>query len=164
MSKRFNLREFQQDLLTRIHAQSTVGGQDSMLGVQVGATYYLLDMLDIAEVLPIPPLTAVPLTQPWYCGVANVRGNLYGVMDLCAYLGQGETRRESENRVLLLSAKFSFGAGLLVARVLGLRDTKNWISSQRDGVVLYQDETGRSWRKLDVAGLLQQSEFLQIGI
>lgn len=163
MSKRFNLREFQQDLLTRIHAQTGSSGQSAMLGVQVGATYCLLDMLDVAEVLPVPPLTVVPLTQAWYCGVANVRGNLYGVVDLCAYLGQGETRRESETRVLLLSSKFAFGAGLLVARVLGLRDTGAWKQIERDGLPCYQDETGRLWRKLDIAGLLEQPEFLQIG-
>jgi twitching motility protein PilI len=163
MSKRFNLREFQQDLLARIHAQSTIAGQGAVLGVQVGASYYLLDMQDIAEVLPVPLLTVVPLTQAWYCGVANVRGNLYGVVDLCAYLGQGETRRESEARVLLLSAKFAFGAGFLVARVLGLRDASAWQQVECDGVLCSQDEAGRTWRKLDVVGLLQQPEFLQIG-
>jgi hypothetical protein len=77
MSKRFNLREFQQNVLERLQAQVAGGGDHaSTLGVQVGEDYWLVDMVDINEVLPPPPLTPVPLTKPWYCGVANVRGTL----------------------------------------------------------------------------------------
>lgn len=164
MSKRFNLREFQQSVLDRLQAQ-VAGGSDyaSTLGVQVGEEYWLVDMADINEVLPLPPLTPVPLTKPWYCGVANVRGNLYSIVDLSVYMDGAAIPREGQSRVLLAGQKFAFNAGLLVSRVLGLRNIKDWQRSDEDGKICLQDESGQRWHKLDMAQLLQQPEFLQIG-
>jgi twitching motility protein PilI len=165
MSKRFNLREFQQSVLDRLQAQVAGGGsRASTLGVQVGDEYWLVDMADISEVLPTPPLTAVPLTKPWYCGVANVRGNLYSIIDLGVYTGGEQTAREGQSRVMLLGHKFAFNAGLLVSRVLGLRNSTDWQSSGEGGEMRLTDPAGQTWRKLDVSGLLEQAEFLQIGV
>ena len=50
-----------------------------LLGVQAGPDYWLLDLADSGEILPLPPFTSVPLTRPWFCGIANIRGSLYGV-------------------------------------------------------------------------------------
>lgn len=164
MSKRFNLREFQQSVLDRLQAQVTGGGsRTTTLGVQVGADFWLVDMADINEVLPPPTLTPVPLTKPWYCGVANVRGNLYSVVDLSVYLGGEAIPREGQSRVLLAGQKFAFNAGLLVTRVLGLRNVNDWQQSEQDGEVYLQDGSGQVWHKLDMSQLLQQPGFLQIG-
>jgi twitching motility protein PilI len=164
MSKRFNLREYQQSVLERLQAQATGGSdQASTLGVQVGGEHWLVDMADINEVLPLPPLTPVPLTKPWYCGVANVRGNLYSIIDLSVYLGGAATPHEGQGRVLLAGQRFAFNAGLLVSRVLGLRNSTDWQRSEQDGEVRLVDGGGQVWRKLDMEQLLQQPEFLQIG-
>lgn len=164
MSKRFNLREFQQSVLDRLQAQ-VAGGSDhaSTLGVQVGDEYWLVDMVDISEVLPLPPLTPVPLTKPWYCGVSNVRGNLYSIVDLGVYMGGAPIPHEGQSRVLLAGQKFAFNAGLLVSRVLGLRNATDWKRSEQDGEVRLTDGSGQVWRRLELAQLLQQPEFLQIG-
>jgi twitching motility protein PilI len=164
MSKRFNLREFQQSVLDRLQAQMASGGaRVSTLGVQVGEEFWLVDMSDINEVLPLPALTGVPLTKPWYCGVANVRGNLYSIVDFAVFEGGPTTPREGQSRVLLAGHKFAFNAGLLVSRVLGMRNATEWQRSEQDGEVRLQDGNGQVWRKLDMAQLLQQPEFLQIG-
>lgn len=164
MSKRFNLREFQQNVLERLQAQAAGGGKSvSTLGVQVGDDLWLVDMSDINEVLPPPPLTRVPLTKPWYCGVANVRGNLYSIVDFGVYMGGAAIPREGQSRVLLAGQKFSFNAGLLVSRVLGLRNATDWERSEEDGEVRLKDGSGQVWHKLEMAKLLQQPEFLQIG-
>lgn len=164
MSKRFNLREFQQNVLDRLQAQAAGGGsRASTLGVQVGEEYWLVEMADIDEVLPPPPLTPVPLTKPWYCGVANVRGNLYGIIDFSAYMGGAPTPHEGQSRVLLVGQKFAFNAGLLVSNVFGLRNATDWQRSEQDGVTRLQDGNGQLWRKLEMTQLLEQPEFLQIG-
>ena len=164
MSKRFNLREFQQSVLDRMQAK-TEGGSSSLstLGVQVGEAFWLVEMSDINEVLSPPPLTTVPLTKPWYCGVANVRGNLYSIVDFGVYTGGAAIPQEGQSRVLLAGQKFAFNAGLLVSRVLGLRDATDWERSEHDGEILLQDDNGQVWHKLELAKLLQQPEFLQIG-
>ena len=164
MSKRFNLREFQQGLLDRLQVQAEGGGnRASTLGVQLGEEFWLVDMSDISEVMSPPPLTPVPLTKPWYCGVANVRGNLYSIVDLGLYNGGAAIPLEGQSRVLLVGQKFAFNAGLLVSRVLGLRNATDWQVSEQDGEVRLRDGEGQMWRKLEMTQLLHQPEFLQIG-
>lgn len=165
MAKRFSLREFQQGILDRIQKQEASTSQHvATLGIQVGQSLWLIDMQDISEVLPPPSVTPVPLTQPWYRGVANVRGNLYSISDLAAFMGLGETHNDSQTRVLLTNPKLDCNVGLLVTRVLGLRDAMAWSHEVRDGEEQYHDEQGQMWRKLDLAQLVQQPDFLQIGI
>ena len=43
---------------------------------------------DAGEIVSPVPLARVPLTLPWYLGLANVRGLLVGVIDLARYLGE----------------------------------------------------------------------------
>lgn len=193
MSKRLNLREFQQNLIDRLQMNELSATRVTTLGVQIAGRSWLVDMVDISEVLPLPRLTAVPFTKPWFLGMANVRGNLYSVVDMAAYehggtaassfatsggsgqaastssgqaasTGSGQASRDANNRVLLVAERYAFNTALLVDRVLGLRDAQNWQQSEVDGRIEYRDEQGASWRKLDVRGLLEQAEFLQIGV
>lgn len=164
MSKRFNMREFQQNLLDRMQQQAASGSRIATLGIVIGHENWLVDMADISEVLSMPELTHVPLTKSWYCGVANVRGNIYSITDLAAFLERGQTIHDAQSRVLLVGHKYNFNAGLLVARVLGLRDSSGWEQTEQDGNVYYRDSSGQQWRKLDIGHLLQQPDFIQIGV
>jgi len=159
MSKRFNLREFQQQVLDRLQSQTAGDARQSALGIQLGQEYWLVDMTDISEVMPVPPLTTVPLTQSWYRGVANVRGTLHSIIDLNAYLRHESTAQDAHSRVLLLHPRFAFNAGFLVGRVLGLRDTAAW--QPTEGCL--RDATGQVWRQMDIPQILKQPEFLRIG-
>jgi twitching motility protein PilI len=163
MSKRLNLREFQQNLSNRMQDKSRLGDQSSLLGVQIAGQNYLVAMTDISEVLSLPPLAPVPLTKQWFCGVANVRGNLYCVADMAAFLHQGAASGALANRLLLVAERYAVNAALLVDKVFGLRDARNW---QKDALQTdqYFDEQGLAWRKLNVIGLIEQPDFLQIGI
>jgi len=162
MAKRFSLREFQQNVLNRIQASSGAASQLSTLGVQIGDQHWLVQMSDIAQVLPLPVLTVVPLTKSWFIGVANIRGNLYSITDLSAFNDLGDTVRGQSNRVLLLADKYAFNSGLLVSRVIGLRDSSAWAKHGLDGRL--RDEQGQVWHVLDVPALLDQPAFLQVGI
>jgi twitching motility protein PilI len=180
MSKRLNLREFQQNLIDRLQVNELSAARVTTLGVQIAGRNWLVDMVDISEVLPLPRLTIVPFTKPWFRGVANVRGNLYGVADIAAYecsgaaastgsgqaasTSSGQASGDANNRVLLVAEKYAFNAALLIDRVLGLRDAQTWSQGEVDGIIEYRDEQGSTWRKLNVRGLLEQAEFLQIGI
>jgi twitching motility protein PilI len=163
MAKRLTLREFQQNLIDQLQAENLSAARVSMLGVQIAGQNRLVDMTDVAEVLPLPLLTVVPFTKPWFRGVANVRGNLYGVVDVAAYLKIGAASGDINNRILLVAGRYSFNVALLVENVLGLRDVRTWQQIEVEGQIEYQDEHGILWRKLDVSALLEQAEFLQIG-
>ncbi len=164
MSKRLNLREFQQNLINQLQAEDLRVERVSTLGVQIAHQNWLVEMADIDQIMPLPKLAVVPFSKPWFRGVANVRGNLYGVVDMCAYQGMGAATCAVENRIILVSGRFEFNVALLVDRVLGLRDARTWSVSELNGQLEYQDEQGSTWRKLDVADLLEQAEFLQIGV
>ncbi len=165
MAKRFSLREFQQNVLNRIQVQTSGGvtSKAAALGVQIGGQNWLIEMSDVSEVLPMPALTHVPLAKPWFLGVANVRGKLYGIADISAFNGMGDTLRGQSNRVLLLADKYAFNAGLLVPRVIGLRDSANWTKTRVAGEMRLSDDKGQIWRTLDIPALLQSDDFLQIG-
>ncbi len=164
MSTRLNLRDFQQGVLDRLKSQNADAQRITTLGVLVGDEYWLVDMADISEALPLPALTPVPTAKPWFCGVMNVRGNLYSVTDLAVFFGHETTPRDSATRVLLLGQKFAFSAGLLVTRVLGLRNATEWAQREQDSEIYLQDSSGQEWRKLDIVALLNRPEFLHIGV
>jgi twitching motility protein PilI len=164
MAKRFNLREFQQNLLDRMQVQAESGNQAATLGFVLGKQNWLVDMADISEVLAVPEMTFVPLTKKWFCGVANVRGNIYSISDLGAYMNFGPTTRDLQSRILLVGQKYNFNSGLLVSKVLGLRNAKDWQRSEQGGRVVYEDSSGQQWIKLEIRQLLQQPDFIHIGV
>jgi twitching motility protein PilI len=163
MSRRFNLREFQQSLIERMQARDGAGEQIRTLGVQIGERNWLVDMGDLGGALPVPPLTRVPLAKPWFAGAISVRGILYGVTDLAAYRQEGKASGAPANRVLLVAERHAFNAALLVERVLGLRGTQGWTDDSTEGRSQLRDEQGDLWFRLDIPGLLAQPEFLQVG-
>jgi twitching motility protein PilI len=164
MSKRLNLREFQQNLINQLQAKDLAVERVSTFGVQIAKQNWLVEMADVDEIMPVPKLANVPFAKPWFRGVANVRGNLYGVVDMIAYQESGVATGDAENRVILVSSRFEFNVALLVDRVFGLRDARNWLHSELGGQVEYHDEQSASWRKLDISAILEQAEFLQIGV
>ena len=165
---RISLRDYQRELAERLR-QADSARSASKLGVQVGAQSWLVDLVEAGEVLPVPPITAVPLTRAWFRGVANVRGNLYSVVDFAAFLGAGVSAGGEQARLLLLGERFRSAAALLIDRSLGLRNPAQLrlraAAQQRPAWVRaeYEDEAGARWSELDVAELVRDSEFLAVG-
>lgn len=171
MAKRkLDLQAYQKDILARLKSQAESGRavSSSKLGIRVGGRDWLVTLSDISEVLPVPQVLKVPLTQPWFLGMANVRGNLYGVTDLATYLGYPATSVTSESRVLLVHGKFAINAGLLVDRLIGLRNLDEMKpepeASDKAAWQLgrYKDNSGQVWDELSLDILLGQNEFLQV--
>ncbi|MEJ0048844.1 MAG: chemotaxis protein CheW [Rhodospirillales bacterium] len=106
MAKKISLREFQQGLVSRIQNATQATVTSTRLGVQAGPENWLLDLTDASEVVPLPALTPAPLTQKWFCGVVNVRGNLYSVVDFSAFQGFELTPQNVESRLLLVNSRY----------------------------------------------------------
>lgn len=141
----------------------------SRLGVVVGSKKVLIQLTDISEVLPVPPLQPVPLTKPWFLGVVNVRGNLHSVTDLAHFLGMPHTVRQIGNRVVLLNSVKTTQAALLVDAVIGLRNIASMklMTTELDATEamfsgsVYQDADSTEWHALDVDVLIQDAAFIQ---
>lgn len=170
MAKTSNLREFQEAILAKLKdAASQVGVEStSRLGVVVGAKRFLINLSEVKEVLPVPPILAVPLTQPWFLGTANVRGNLYNVTDLAQFLEMPPTVKSVNNRILLLSTESTTQVALLVDGLAGLRNVQSMKAKSGDdeskqlfSKQILADDDGSEWLELDTELLVQDKRFIQ---
>lgn len=169
MASKTSLRQFQQDLAVRLSNAKAAPAAATRLGVQCGNGYWLVDLLEAGEIVPVPALMTVPLTKSWYVGIANVRGSLVSVVDFAAFATGVATQRAPENRLLLVGAKLGINSALLVSRILGLRNPRDFkpLEDQVAGApwagLTYSDGGGQSWRDLKLKALVADAEFLQVG-
>jgi twitching motility protein PilI len=165
------LRQYQEQLLERMQAARTSSGARAhQLGVEIGGVRYLLDLLEAGEIVPLPALAPVPLTRPWYLGLANVRGNLVGCIDLARFLGQDEAADPALStgpalspgapRLVTFSPALGFPCALLVARVFGLRHAADM--TLQDGRLV--DADGKDWTPLALSALARDERFLQVAL
>ncbi|MDO9150240.1 MAG: chemotaxis protein CheW [Methylotenera sp.] len=169
MAQTSNLREFQEAILAKLKdAANQVGGESSSrLGVTVGNKRFLINLQDVKEVLPVPPLQSVPFTKVWFLGVANVRGNLYSISDLAQFMGMPATSKSVNNRILLLSTESTEQVALLVDSLIGLRSIQTMQAQTiEDASSLYSvngfiDTEGNDWLELDIEALVQNKSFVQ---
>ncbi len=170
MAKKTSLRDFQAYLAGRLTTAAQGRGASSWLGVQAGDENWLIDLADSGEIVQALKLTAVPLTRPWFSGIANIRGSLHAVADFSVFCGGAPTPRNNNTRLLLIGSKFGANAALLVTRMLGLKNPEDFSSEPADpaapawGAARYTDNQGGVWRKLSVRDLLADDNFMNIGV
>ena len=122
-ARRTRLREFQTKLVERMHAATSgTATHASQLGVMIGQTRWLLNLQEAGEIVSIGTIAKVPLTQEWFLGLTNIRGNLVSVIDLAHFRGLPPTPIDKESRIVAFASTLSFNGGLLVSRVMGLRN------------------------------------------
>ena len=169
--RRSRLRQYQVQLLERVQAARHGAASGSKeLGVLIGGQRCLLDLTQAGEIVPARRITPVPLTQPWYLGLANIRGKLTGIIDLALYQGGAAEVHDPDCRLVTFAPGLGFNCALLVGRVLGLRDLAGmapeapqaapppW-SQQR-----FRDGQAESWSRIDLALLVRDPRFLQVGL
>ena len=180
--RRSRLRQYQVQLLERMQAAKSgaaVSGRE--LGVLIGGQRCLLDLTQISEIVPVQAVTPVPLAQPWYQGLSNIRGNLTGIIDLARYRGAAASASSSisasapagaEGRYVTFAPGLSFNCALLVERVLGLRNLGDMRRGDDDGAAdtppwcrqRYSDADAQPWTRIDLSLLVREPRFLQVGL
>lgn len=172
--RRERLREFQTSLSEKLRRAKTTPLAVNRLGIQVGPHRLLVDLADAGEILAVPDITPVPLTRNWYRGLANVRGNLLGVVDLSVFAGGPPTAIDKESRVLAFSADLRFSVGILVSRMLGLRSAADLVEGPAIDPAAeaepfapwiraaFVDDRGARWQELDLAALTADERFVDI--
>src|SRR4051812_20475347 len=169
MSRRTGLREFQLSVAERIRTAATRSTLSSKLGFQVGGDNWFVALHQVNEVIPVPATVPVPLTHSWFRGVANIRGNLYSVLDFSAFQGGEAIPSAMERRVILVSDRLIAGAGLLVSRMLGLRSPDQFTPVPRPANAApwvanaFTDAGGTRWLELDLPALVKEPRFLEVG-
>jgi twitching motility protein PilI len=168
--RRSRLRQYQVTLLERMQAaKAGTGNAGRELGVLLGSRRCLLDLTQVGEIVPYQAVTAVPLAQDWFRGLANIRGNLVGVIDLARYLGEASTEPGPDSRLVTFAGHLGFNCAILAGRVLGLRKLDE-MAQAADGALpawgsqQFQDRDAQQWTRLDLAELVREARFLQIGL
>lgn len=170
MAKKTSLREFQKHLAERLISAAAGRNAASLLGVRAGEENWLVDLSESGEIVQAPRLTPVPLTKPWFAGLANIRGSLHAVTDFSVFRGGAPTPQNNNTRLLLVGSKYGANAALLVNGMLGLKNPDDFTAEPVDpaapawGAVRYSDSQGNAWRKLLVRDLLADNDFMNIGV
>lgn len=153
-------------------AQEEPAEQWRGLAFNVGSTRLLTVIGEVQEVIEPPPLTRVPGTAGWLLGIANVRGRILPVVDLCAYLGFEKNVPEEEWRVLVVE-QGELLVGLLVEQSLGMMQFETGDADPQESVAVgnaldpylrgaYR-QSGRHWRVMDLGALVQEPAFFEVG-
>lgn len=174
MANREALRELQSRLASRLQAARTEGVAASWLAVEAAGAKYLFPLSQSGEIFPWATAQPVPYTQPWFLGVANLRGGLYGVVDLASFVaGTSPAQRtdmaRSESRLIALNALLEINCALLIDRLAGLRNLEAFKSSSEPPAGSpdyfgsgYTDANGAYWQEINLQTLSQQPQFLSI--
>ena len=96
MANREALRELQTRLASRLQTAKVEGLSISWLAVRAGGNNYLFPLAQSGEIFPLSDIQVVPYARPWFLGVVNLRGGLYGVVDLVAFIGKERASGRSE--------------------------------------------------------------------
>ena len=168
---RVDLRTFQQELATRLATKTTAQVESSRLGLSTGTERWLVRLADAGEVIAMPAIVKVPMTRDWFLGVANIRGNLYSVVDFVGFLGHALAPAAAATRLVLFGARVGeLNAGIVVTRVLGLRNLADLAPVPADGDAApwyaqrWMDGDGNAWQEIDLAKLARTPAFLQVGV
>lgn len=143
----------------------------SWLAVECAGRGLLLPLVDAGEIFPVVAMVPVAHVRPWFLGIANLRGELHGVVDLGAFLGLGmPERRHEEARLVAFSAALDINCALLVDRLAGLRSAGQLVAATPAAAQParpfvgdeYADEAGRHWQELRLSALARDDAFLSI--
>lgn len=174
MANRQALRELQNRLAVRLQAAKTQGVSASWLAVEAGGAKYLFPLNQSGEIFPWVSAQNVPYTQTWFAGVANLRGGLYGVVDLASFVSgkmppaRNELAR-TESRLVALNSALELNCALQVDKLSGLRNpeaftdfTERSTESPEFFGHSYVDVNGVSWQEINLQLLAQHANFLTI--
>lgn len=177
MANREAIRELQTRLASRLRTARDEGLSVSWLAVQAGGQNYLLPLAQSGEIFPIDGVQPVPFALPWFMGVVNLRGGLFGVVDVAGFLAEfAETApaaapglRAGPRTVVTFNAALGVNCALLVDTLAGLRNPQGFgsqLPAQSDAPAFFgnrfADTQGQPWQEINLQTLSQHPRFLSI--
>ena len=176
MANREALRELQTRLARRLQAAKAEGLSTSWLAVRAGGANYLFPLAHSGEIFPLANLQAVPYVRPWFRGVVNLRGGLYGVIDLSGFVNNAAPAARtdlsvSEARVITLNGSLEVNCALLVDALAGLRNVDAFSGTTAPPADApsyfgncYCEPDGVQWQEINLQALSRFSGFLSVGV
>jgi purine-binding chemotaxis protein CheW len=137
--------------------QQTGAKEGQYLTFMLGDGYYGLEVRKVREIVAMMDITPVPRTQPYICGVVNLRGHVIPVMDLRLKLGLPAVESNPRTCIIVVSRGDS-EIGMIVDKVCDVTniagadiDDTSWLGDQidRDLLLGIGKEAGRVTVLLD---------------
>src|SRR5471032_2906730 len=147
MANKDALRELQTRLASRLQAAKTRPRARGWLAVECAGVGLKL-----------------PHAKPWMTGVAQLRGDLYTVIDLAAFLGlrapQATDPSAPDGQLVMLAPTLQVNAALRVDRLAGLRGEEQLTKEAEPAESVgarpafaagrWKDALGASWQEIDL--------------
>jgi twitching motility protein PilI len=137
----------------------------------IGQARWLLNLQEAGEIVSVGTITKVPLTQDWFLGLTNIRGNLISVVDLAQFRGMPPSPIDKGSRIVAFAPSLSFNSGLLVSRVLGLHDVSEMKLHKMEeeqsvpwAAQSYLDKESHVWTELNLSLVVQDPQFLHVSL
>ncbi|MDT8989703.1 chemotaxis protein CheW [Curvibacter sp. APW13] len=176
MANRDAIRELQTRLASRLQAARTEGVAVSWLAVKAGGSNFLFPLGQSGEIFPVSGLQAVPYAKPWFHGVINIRGGLFGVVELAGFLHEVAQRPRqavagAEPSVVTLNPALEVNCALQVDALAGLRGPEDFVAYEpaaADAPDFYgnqfADASGQRWQEINLRTLSLSPQFLSISV
>lgn len=179
MANKEALKALQERLAQRLQDARQQAPVRSWLAIEIAQQGFLLPLDQAGEIFSPGALQSVPHSQPWFLGVANLRGQLHGVVDLARFLAMPrqspvggalpEGARDA-SRLVAFNAALQLNVALWVDRLMGLRNAAALHlvpAAQPESKPAFmgqcmRDEQGRHWYELNLAALSVDETFLKI--
>ena len=175
MANRQALRELQQRIATLLQqASSRPGLTASWLGVRLGTHQLLLPLQQSGEIYAMTPIQPLPYAKPWFLGVTALRGQVYGVIELSAFLPtaaspQVPPAERTRQRLLAINEALGMNVVFRIDGLEGLRGRDAFVRSESPpdnapahlGSV-FIDENDNAWQEINLQILCQDPQFLNI--
>lgn len=173
MSRQQKLTDFQGQLAQKLKDSQDKAMDSRWLAAIAGGSRILLPLPHVGEISGYTPPSPMPHAKPWFMGVVNIRGMLYGVTDLAVLIGASEAgarKATNQARFVQFTERLDLNAVFMLDQVIGLRTPEQFSieddSMSRDewlGVKL-RDENGKIWRELNLVALSENEDFLRVSV
>ncbi|MGC3984773.1 MAG: chemotaxis protein CheW [Pseudorhodoferax sp.] len=143
------------------------------LAVEAGGQRCLVPLAQAGEIFPWTAVQPTPYTRSWFLGVANLRGELCGVVDLGRFLQRdaprGDDAAAADPKLLGFHPAIGLNCALRIDRLLGLRAAEAFVPAAADAPTgpawlgpRHTDAEGLAWQVLDLQALARAPAFLAI--
>lgn len=176
MANRDAIRELQTRLASRLQAARSEGVSVAWLAVKAGGANYLFPLGQSGEIFPVGGVQAVPYAKPWFQGVINIRGGLYGIVDFAGFLQDvcQHPRTQppaQDSSVVTLNPALEVNCAVQVDALAGLRGPEAFVSYEPAAADApeffgnqFLDSEGVHWQEINLRTLSLFPQFLSISV